>query len=270
MAVEKFDPYPEFLADAEFEADAQADEVNAEFDPFEHGFPDDRSFSAWHLTAGLGAVASLATVGIVWWAMATVSSWHLPIPSADRALALEPQPAAAAAATSDPTTIVAKSDRGPAPRSEPMDWIFPGWEANLDRTAKTFVLPEDFAADQTKAWPNQAARESSAPPREANAAPPAADLAPETYTPTHRTFATHRRLASVERDLPRERDQSRTTSPKLHKGFARGSYTEKVVEQGDAGEVKYRYVRRTCTPPHMVDVCYMPADARRSVTVQRY
>jgi hypothetical protein len=269
-------------ADAELRTDAGLEpdaEFDAAFDPYEHGFADDRAFSAWHLTAGLGAVATLATVGIVWWATATVSGWHLPSPSAEQALALEPEPAAAAAAASDPTTtVVAKSDRAPATRSDPMELRLSGWEADLDRTARPFVLPDDFAVDQIKPWPSQPASETRAVPSEANAAPPVADRAPETDAPVaespvnvaHRTFAPRRRLASAERDQPRERDQHRATSPKLHNGFARGSYTEKVVEQGDAGEVKYRYVRHACTPPHMVDVCYMPAESRRSVVVQRY
>jgi hypothetical protein len=151
-----------------------------------------------------------------------------------------------------------------------------GWEADLDRTARPFVLPEDFAADQIKPWPSQPASETRAVPSKANAAPPAADRAPEADAPVadsavvHRTFSAHRRLASSEHDQRRERDQPRATSPKLHKGFDRGTYTEQVVEQGDAGDVKYRYVRHACTPPHMVDVCYMPAESRRNVVVQRY
>jgi hypothetical protein len=263
--------------DAEFHADAGPD-THREFDPFEHGFPDDRAFSSWQ-TAGLGAVASLATVGIVWWAAATVSGWHLPGPSAERALALEPERAAAAAAASDPTTVVAKSDRAPAPRTEPMELRLSGWEADLDRTAKPFALP-DFAVDQIKPWPNQPAAETRAVQSEANAAPPATDRAPEAdapvadspVVPAHRSFTAHRRLASSEHDQRRERDQPRATSPKLHKGFGGGggTYTEQIVEQGDAGDVKYRYVRHACTPPHMVDVCYMPAESRRNVVVQRY
>jgi hypothetical protein len=273
----RFDADAELHTDAGFEPDAEFD---AAFDPYEHGFADDRAFSAWHLTAGLGAVATLATVGIVWWATATVSGWHLPSPSAERALALEPERAAAAAAAFDPTAVVAKSDRAPATSSEPIGLRLSGWEADLDRTARAFVLPEDFAVDQIKPWPSQPASETRAVLGEANAAPPppVADRAPETdapvadspVVPPHQSFAAHRRLASSEHDQQRERDQPRTMSPKLHKVFARGTYTEKVVEQGDAGEVKYRYVRHACTPPHMVDVCYMPAENRRSIVVQRY
>jgi hypothetical protein len=159
-----------------------------------------------------------------------------------------------------------------------MELRLSGWEADLGRTARAFVLPDDFAVDQIKPWPSQPASPTRAVQGEASAAPPAADRAPEMDAPVadspvvtaHRTFAPHRRLASSEHDQPRERDQSRATSPTLRKGFARGTYTEKVVEQGDAGDVKYRYVRHACTPPHMVDVCYMPAENRRSIVVQRY
>ena len=172
----------------------------------------------------------------------------------------------------------AKSDRVPAPRTEPLELRLSGWEADLDRTARPFVLPEDFAVDQIKPWPGQPTSETRAAQSGANAAPPVADRAPETdapvadspVVPAHRSFTAHRRLASSEHDQRRERDQLRATSPKLHKDFARGTYTEQIVEQGDAGDVKYRYVRHACTPPHMVDVCYMPAESRRSVVVQRY
>ena len=55
-----------------------------------------------------------------------------------------------------------------------------------------------------------------------------------------------------------------------HRIAARPSYTEKVVEQGDAGEVTYHYRRQVCAPPHMVDVCYMPAENRRNIVVERW
>jgi hypothetical protein len=50
----------------------------------------------------------------------------------------------------------------------------------------------------------------------------------------------------------------------------RPTYTEKIIEQGDSGELKFHYRRRACTPGNMVDVCYMPAENRRSIVVQRY
>ena len=54
--------------------------------------------------------------------------------------------------------------------------------------------------------------------------------------------------------------------PKL---AARSYYTEKLVEQGDAGEVKFRYRRQSCEPPNMPDVCFMPQESRRNIVVER-
>jgi len=50
---------------------------------------------------------------------------------------------------------------------------------------------------------------------------------------------------------------------------ARSYYQEKFVEQGDAGEVKFRYRRRPCEPPNMPDVCFMPQSSRRNIVVER-
>jgi hypothetical protein len=57
-----------------------------------------------------------------------------------------------------------------------------------------------------------------------------------------------------------------SNSPKL---AARSYYTEKLVEQGDAGEVRFRYRRQSCEPPNMPDVCFMPQESRRNIVVER-
>jgi len=59
-------------------------------------------------------------------------------------------------------------------------------------------------------------------------------------------------------------------TPNSLKPAARSFYIEKLVEQGDAGEVKYRYRRQSCTPPNMPDVCSMPQENRRSIVVERH
>lgn len=46
-------------------------------------------------------------------------------------------------------------------------------------------------------------------------------------------------------------------------------YIEKIIEQGDAGEVKFRYRRQPCEPPNMPDVCFMPQSSRRNIVVER-
>jgi hypothetical protein len=59
-------------------------------------------------------------------------------------------------------------------------------------------------------------------------------------------------------------------APKPHRLAAHPTYVEKIVEQGDAGEVKFRYRRHVCAPPHMVDVCYMPPENRRAIVVKQW
>jgi hypothetical protein len=57
---------------------------------------------------------------------------------------------------------------------------------------------------------------------------------------------------------------------KFHRLASRATFLEKTVEQGDSGQVSFRYRRRNCTPPNMVDVCFMPAENRRKIVVEQY
>lgn len=57
-----------------------------------------------------------------------------------------------------------------------------------------------------------------------------------------------------------------TPPPKL---TARSYYVEKIVERGEAGQVKVRYRRQSCEPPNMPDVCFMPQANRRGIVVER-
>jgi hypothetical protein len=58
-------------------------------------------------------------------------------------------------------------------------------------------------------------------------------------------------------------------APGSPKTAARSYYVEKLIEQGDAGEVKFRYRRQPCEPPNMPDVCFMPQESRRNIVVER-
>jgi len=69
----------------------------------------------------------------------------------------------------------------------------------------------------------------------------------------------------VARD-PEPAAAARQNAPKV---ATRSSYVEKFVEQGDAGEVKFRYRRQSCEPPNMPDVCFMPQENRRNIVVER-
>jgi hypothetical protein len=68
------------------------------------------------------------------------------------------------------------------------------------------------------------------------------------------------------RELRPEPTTAATPSPKPS---VRSYYMEKVVEQGDAGELKFRYRRQSCEPPNMPDVCFMPQANRRGIVVER-
>jgi hypothetical protein len=78
--------------------------------------------------------------------------------------------------------------------------------------------------------------------------------------------------------LPVENPRRQTREPKSEPAAgaassstkpARSYYLEKFVEQGDAGEVKFRYRRQPCEPPNMPDVCFMPQSSRRNIVVER-
>jgi hypothetical protein len=209
------------------------------------------SFAPGLLTASLGLIAISASVGIIWWAMATVAGPNVysPSPSAEGVRQSESVPAAAR-----------KSDRSNA--SEPTESRFSRWEDLFDRNAMISILPEDFADDQFMAQRDRQ-------PDLARAAPPISWSDPDGPGTTSTVPQ-----PAAERRTPRLADQkperSHAAMPRSHKPAARPTYIEKLVEQGDAGEVRFRYVRRNCTPPNMVDVCFMPAANRRSIIVQRW
>ena len=207
------------------------------------------SFAPGLLTASLGLIAISASVGIIWWAMATVAGPNVysPSPSAEGVRQSESVPAAAR-----------KSDRSNA--SEPTESRFSRWEDLFDRNAMISIPPEDFTD-------NQAAAQRDRQPGPPRAAPPVTWSDPDGPGTTVPQTAAERRRPRL---ADRKPDRSHAAMPKSHKPAARPTYVEKLVQQGDAGEVRFRYVRRACTPPNMVDVCFMPAANRRSIIVQRW
>jgi hypothetical protein len=89
--------------------------------------------------------------------------------------------------------------------------------------------------------------------------------APAVFAPPQ-VAETQKRLARDPRPEPAAVAVAAPSSPKL---AARSYYVEKFVEQGDAGEVKFRYRRQSCEPPNMPDVCFMPQESRRNIVVER-
>jgi hypothetical protein len=204
------------------------------------------SLASWHLTAGLGTIAILACVGIIWWAKATVADWNFPSPGPSAELVLQSDPVA----RPDPTAAN-DSVHAAATESAPRDWRLSGWEDNLDRTGMISILPEDFAEDQSTAR-----RDRQPEPSWAAAPMPGSDPEGSGTRKRRNPHWGDQRL-----------DRSRAAMAKV---AGRPYFIEKLVEQGDAGDLKLRYVHRKCAPPNMVDVCFMPPENRRSIIVQRW
>jgi len=89
---------------------------------------------------------------------------------------------------------------------------------------------------------------------------------PEPVVFAPQSMESQKRLTGDPRPEPAAVATPNSPSPKQP---ARSYYIEKFVEQGDAGEVKFRYRRRICEPPNMPDVCFMPQESRRNIVVER-
>jgi hypothetical protein len=85
-------------------------------------------------------------------------------------------------------------------------------------------------------------------------------------TPDPPAFVAPLSAENPKRQAREAKSEPAAATPKLP---ARSYYMEKIVEQGDAGEVKFRYRRQSCEPPNMPDVCFMPQANRRGIVVER-
>jgi hypothetical protein len=256
---------------------------DAEFDAYKRG--PDRASPVWRVTAGLAIAAGLAVVVVVWWAMATVANWNLPTPiAASEGVLPETLSAGVAAAKTADPVIEAKRFEAPATKAVPNEPSVYNWDSEFDRTAGMLVPPKDFAADGAAtafrapaprfAAPELGASIPALPPPPPVAAAPrsvAAESALEAaLTPDKPALAMHEAIAGHRKAPAQEHEPLLAAAAKPHKAAGAGYYTEKLIEQGDAGAIKFRLVRRKCTPPNMVDVCFMPAENRRSILVQRW
>jgi hypothetical protein len=133
-----------------------------------------------------------------------------------------------------------------------------GWPtpaANLERPEGTPVMPRLAASGDDHLT---TAADDTEPPAVRSFEPPSA---------VHRIKHIGHKEAATPK--PHKTAQEEAATPKSHKA-AQAEYIERVVEQGDAGAVTYKDVRRRCEPGSMVDVCYMPAKNRRSIVIERY
>ena len=218
--------------------------------------PTDSAATRWRLTAILGTVAILGSVGV--FAAATMVDLKIerPAVASDPSLPSKGDDLAAAFASQKP---------------EPQSY---GWEFDFDwlNKGKPAALVEDHKPGQPDdqpgglvtavpiAHPDLPGWQPDRPGLEPDSA--GRETTPALAGPS----AQH--PDRVRRD--RKPDPPRAAAPKPHRLAMRPTYLERSVEEGDAGEVTFHYRRRACTPPHMVDVCYMPAENRRTIVVERF
>jgi len=218
------------------------------------------SFGSWRFTAMLGVVAIVLSAGILSWVMVTIADLNYTAPSRSVELSMLPQHDQRNDFANDFANNLVEADE-----SGRAGLGISGWESDLSWLGKGSFAPQgflDLAAPlqfEPNSQPLAAAPASqsdwqSDPPGQqtTSSVPEAAVGHPQRLAQDHRAGA------------------SRAATPKPHKPTARSYYVEKSVEQGDSGDVKFRYRRRNCAPSNMVDVCYMPAEIRRGIIVERW
>jgi hypothetical protein len=214
-----------------------------------------------HFTAVLAVVAIVGTAGSFWWAMQIRAAAKSGVSnrSADRASSSKSANRAVHAKDerSNKFALIGKSERpqpGPLGPSEDRN-------PSPERLAPSLVSVnyanpglQDRGADMPLPIPPvQSERELTQ-----TKVPVAAVVAPPLPAENPK------RQARDARSEP-----AAVAAARPPKSPARGYYIEKFVEQGDAGEVRFRYRRQSCEPPNMPDVCFMPQESRRGIVVER-
>ncbi len=143
-----------------------------------------------------------------------------------------------------------------------------GWEAD-----PSFLEDEELSALWRRMRPTTAVSllAADAPPTEATddlaiediePSSPTRDAAGQLRRPVHHSSRVQARAIVLK--------LAQAARPKTPLRKEAPGYLERVIDQGDAGDLKVRYVHRRCGPSHMIDVCYMPAANRQSIVVQRW
>lgn len=200
----------------------------------------------WRVAAILATIAITGIIGICGWTVTTVTDWKTEQPGKPLDLSL-PSRADYQAAAADSR----RSDLKVVGRNGDLEWL-----------AATSTAPWAPLED---ARPTPQFEELSQHLASASALQPGAESQSVTAVPAGAAADHPKRSVQT-----RKPDRPDTAAPKSHRLATRPYYLEKTVEQGDAGDVSFRYRRRNCTAPNIVDVCFMPAENRRSIVVERY
>jgi hypothetical protein len=226
-------------------------------------------FGASRFTAILAAIAISGTAGSFWWAIqiradlksgASNRSADRASPSKPAVRALHPKDE-----RSNKFELMGRSER-----SQPSA---PPWSEDRDQFAERPVPPL-VSVNYTNPGSQNAGADMPLPipPARSDREPPQAKA------PEPSAFALPLPMENPKRQ-PRESkpdlrpdpgpEPAAIAAPRSPKLPSRSYYMEKVAEQGDAGEVKFRYRRQSCEPPNMPDVCFMPQANRRGIVVER-
>lgn len=219
------------------------------------------AFGASRFTAILAAVALSGAVGAFWWALEIRSDLKAGAGgrSAHRALSSKP---------------ASRASRPPDERSNKFELM--GRSEQPQPGAPVLSEDQDQLPDRSPA-PRVLVNYANSPSQDGRAdmplPPPPTRSGPVSLpakTPDPPAFAAPTPAENPKRQ-PREPkpEPAAVATPQSPKQPARSYYMEKVVEQGDAGEVKFRYRRQSCEPPNMPDVCFMPQANRRGIVVER-
>jgi hypothetical protein len=218
-------------------------------------------FGVSRFTAILAALAISGTAGTFWWAIQTRADLKSGANSRSADRALLSKSALRASRPKDE-----RSNRyelmGGSERPQPGP---PGWSEGRDQFPERTVPPvvsvsyasagsQNGGADMPLLIPP--ARPDREPSQAKAPDPPAFALPVPADSPKRQTHEASPEPAAV-------------ATPRSSKLPGRSYYMEKIVEQGDAGEVKLRYRRQPCEPPNMPDVCFMPQANRRGIVVER-
>ena len=219
------------------------------------------SFGSSRFTAMLATIAIFGTAGSLWWALETRADLKSGAAnrSADRT---SPSKSASRVVRSkdERSNKFASFGRNERPQPAPI-----GWNDERDQLPERPVTPRVFVGYANLGLQNGAAdMPLPIPPARSN---------PQTWqvkSSEPPAFAPPLPVENPKRQTrdPRPEPAVAATSS-LSKPSARSYYVEKFVEQGDAGEVKFRYRRQACEPPNMPDVCFMPQASRRNIVVER-
>jgi hypothetical protein len=216
-------------------------------------------FGASRFTAVLAAVALSGTVGTFWWAIQARSDSKAAAGNgaAHRALSSKLQTRSLRQQDQQSTKfeLMGTSER---PQALP-----PGWSDDQAQSPERAVAPKMLVNYANPGLQDGRADMPLPTP------PTRSDAASRLAKPAERpVFAAPLPVENPQRQA-RESRPDPGAAPQPPKSATRSYYLEKIAEQSDGGQARFRYRRRFCEPPNMPDVCFMPQANRRGIVVER-